>query len=244
MVLRPGTPLFRDRHEKADARTAEHAFVFFFVLKPQSKKIGRKGKRMFSRVSSFAVALALIGFVAGCSESPRTSYDAAVASLEMARSAEAEQYAPEAFKEAADSLNAALLKMQEQDGRFFAVRDYDEAAALVEQSQQLADAVRQKAVAEKELVRVGDSVMIDEIGLLISGARASLASAPKGKGSRIDLKVLEADLNAADTALINATSEYQAGRYLAARDQLTAVKAQVDRVRQEVITASSKLVKK
>lgn len=199
---------------------------------------------MIMRVSSILVALAIVGFVAGCSESPTAQYDAGKAALEKARLAEAEQYAPELYKEAADSLNSAFAEMQRQDGKFSLFRGYGKAEEIIVAAQQIAEKAVVEADAEKERMRLADSTLIAEINNLIVETRQILTTAPKGKGSRIDLKVMQSDIDAASTALTSATEEFNSGRYLSAEGKLQAVKAQVVKVKGDVEAAIAKLTKK
>lgn len=199
---------------------------------------------MFTRVSFVLVVLALLGAVAGCSDSPVAQYEAGKAALESARLAEANIYAPEALKAATDSLNAALVEMQKQDGRFAALRSYGKSQEMIATAQQLAQKAATEAAAEKERVRVADSVLIAEVELLISESRNIMATAPKGKGSRIDLKVMQSDLDAASSALAVATEEFTAGNYQSAHERLEAVKSQVAKTRTDLDAAIAKLKKK
>jgi hypothetical protein len=80
---------------------------------------------MRKRVSSILVALALVTFVAGCSESPVLQLEEGKSTLKSAQLAEAEVYAPELYKMAMDSLSAAEVEIQKQDGKFSAFRDYE-----------------------------------------------------------------------------------------------------------------------
>lgn len=196
-------------------------------------------KRVLSTLAVFAVLVLL----AGCSEAPVTEFDAGKKALEVAQQAEAELYAPAIYKEAMDSLNAASVEMQKQDGRFSLLRDYDQAKATIAAAQQLAARASSEAAVEKENMRLLDSALVVEIEALMVDAKAALAKAPKGKGTRLDLKVMQTDLDAAAAALTTATADYQAGNYLAARDKLQAVKSQVTRVRTDIDAAITKVTK-
>lgn len=199
---------------------------------------------MFMRVSSILVALALVGFAAGCGESPVAQYEAGKTAVDNARLAEAEQYAPALFKEATDSLNAASIEMQKQDGRFATFRSYGKAEEIIVVAQQLAEKAVAEAAAEKERVRLADSTLITEIDSLMVETKKAIAAAPKGKGSRIDLKVMQADLDAASGALTAATEDFNAGSYLTANEKLQAVKTQVIKVKSDIDAAIARLTKK
>lgn len=194
-------------------------------------------KRLLSSVAVFAVVVLMIG----CSEAPVTEFDAGKKALETAQQAEAELYAPAVYKEAMDSLNAASVEIQKQDGRFSMLRDYDQAKATITAAQQLAAKAASEAAVEKENMRLLDSTLIVEIDALMVEAKTALAKAPKGKGTRLDIKVMQTDLDAAATALTAATTDYQAGNYLVARDKLQAVKSQITRVKNDIGAAVTKV---
>ncbi len=194
-------------------------------------------KRLLSGVAVFAVVVLMVG----CSEAPVTEFDAGKKALETAQQAEAELYAPAVYKEAMDSLNAASVEIQKQDGRFSMLRDYDQAKATIAAAQQLAAKAASEAAVEKENMRLLDSTLIVEIDALMVEAKTALAKAPKGKGTRLDIKVMQTDLDAAATALTAATTDYQAGNYLVARDKLQAVKSQITRVKNDIGAAVTKV---
>ena len=198
---------------------------------------------MLVRVSSVLVALAFIGLVAGCSKSPKAQYDAGKEAVEQARLAEAEKYAPELFKEATDSMNAATVEMQNQDGKFSAFRSYGKAEKTLIAASQIAEKAALEAAAEKERVRVADSVLIAEIDSLILQTNNAIQAAPKGKGSRIDLKVMQADIDAATVALNDAREQYLTGDYMGASERLSAVKQQVVDVKGSIESAIANLKK-
>jgi len=199
---------------------------------------------MFTRVLSVLAALIFVTLITGCSDAPTTEYEASKVSLENARLAEAEQYAPEAFKEASDSLNSALVEINKQDGKFSLLRSYDNAKQIITVAQQLAEKAQNDAANEKEATRLADSVMIAEIEMLIGETSKMIATAPKGKGSRVDLKVMQADLDAASGALTITKEDFQKGNYLVAKSKLTAVKSQVVKIKSDIEIAISQVTKK
>ncbi|MFZ5981596.1 MAG: hypothetical protein ACOYVF_13290 [Candidatus Zixiibacteriota bacterium] len=199
---------------------------------------------MFTRVSTALVALALIGFVAGCSESPTAKYETGKTAIENARLAEAELYAPDLFKEATDSLNAASVEMQKQDSRFSVFRKYGKSEEMIQAAQNLAEQAASKAIEEKEKIRLADSTLILEVENLINETKKIIATAPRGKGSRADLKVMQTDIDAASSMLTAASEEYQAAQYLSANEKLQAVKTQITKVKSDIEEAIAKLTKK
>lgn len=198
---------------------------------------------MYKRLLSVLAVFVVLVLLAGCSEAPVTEFEASKKAVENAQLAEAEMYAPAVYKQAMDSLNAAQVEIQKQDGRFSLLRDYDQAKVMITAAQQLAARAESEAAVEKENMRLLDSALVVEIESLMVDAKAALAKAPKGKGTRLDLKVMQTDLDAAAAALTAATGDYQAGKYLVARDKLQAVKSQIMRVRTDIDAAITKVKK-
>ena len=191
------------------------------------------------RVSSIMVALVFVAVITGCSKSPTTEYDAGKATIEQARLAEADVYASNLLTEATDSLNAAQVEIQKQDGKFSMLRSYDKAKATIVAAQQIAEKASVQAEAEKERIRVADSTFIDEINALMVETGKVIATAPKGKGSRVDLKVMKADLDAAKGALTAASQDFQNGSYMTANNKLSAIKTQVTDMKSQIEAAST-----
>ncbi len=199
---------------------------------------------MLMRVSSALVALALLGFAAGCSESPVKETENSNAALESARLAEADLYAPDLYKEAMDSLNAAKVEVQNQDSKFSLFRSYDRSKEMLAAAEKLSLQAQAESEAEKERVRLLDSVMIAEIEMMVAQTREALAKAPKAKGSRADIKVLQADLEAAAASMTEITADYTAGKYKVAEAKLEAIKNQVSTVKSQIDAALAKVGKK
>jgi hypothetical protein len=199
---------------------------------------------MLKRVSSALVALALFGFIAGCSKSPVKEIEGSKAALESARNAEAELYAPELYKEAMDSLNTANVELQNQDSKFSLFRSYDRSKELLAAAEKLSLQAQTDAEAEKERIRALDSTMMAEIGSMVAQTREALAKAPKAKGSRADIKVLQADLEAAAASMTEISGDYNAGHYKVAEAKLEAIKNQVSTVKAQIDAALAKVNKK
>ena len=158
---------------------------------------------MFKRVWLVFVALALMAVFIGCAQAPEEALKASEAAMQTAQLAEAEQYAPQTYGEAMDSLNAAKAEIKTQDGKFSLFRDYDRAELLLAASQRLAQQSQTDAAAAKERVRVEDSTLVASIQVLLADTKKAFDSAPKGKGTRADLELIKAELTAADTSGIS-----------------------------------------
>ena len=196
---------------------------------------------MFTRVSLALVALALTAFVVGCGKAPEAEMQTAESAIQSAQLAETEQYAPATYQEAVDSLNAAKAEMQKQQSKFSLFRSYGHTEQLIASSQQLAEQAQTQAAAAKEQARLRDSVLVAAVEGLLATAKTELANAPRGKGSRADIKLIESELTAAEAAYADAVSDFQAGKYLTAETKLKAVESDINRIRQELEAARQKV---
>jgi hypothetical protein len=223
---------------------ADRVQVSFFLIYDIYNVIGRKDKKMLTRVSSILVALALIGLISGCSKAPVTELDESETALKDAGQADAQDYVPQLYKQASDSLNAAKVEMQNQDSKFSMFRNYDRTKELLSASKNLASQAQEKAALEKERIRQLDSVLISELETMIAQTKTALAKAPRGKGTKVDLEMMKADLTSAEGALTGATEDFRTGAYMTAKSKLEAAKAQVSAVKGQIDTATAALRKK
>ena len=141
----------------------------------------------------FAIALVL----AGCKQ-PTQQTDAAKAAIEGVTKAGADKYATEELKALNDELTKALDEVAAQDKKFF--KKFGPAkemlAGLVTKADELKAALPAKIEAAKNL-----AVQLQgEAKTAIDEAKALLAKAPTGKGTKKDIDALKADLAGAETS--------------------------------------------
>ncbi|MEW5925631.1 MAG: hypothetical protein AB1746_16735 [Candidatus Zixiibacteriota bacterium] len=195
---------------------------------------------MLKRVSSLLLALALIIWVAGCSKAPEVQIKASEDAMQQAALGEAEQYAPETYMMAMDSLNAAKAEKQAQDGKFALFRKYGKSEEMYAAAQRLAEQAFTEAEANKEQVRVENLALVAAIDTLMAEVNKAVAGAPKGKGTRADLALIKSDLATIDQSYKGAVAEHDAGKYLSAKAKLEAVREQLNRIKSELEAAKSK----
>ncbi len=102
-----------------------------------------------------ALLIATAVLAAGCGEPPTREIQAAEASLEKARAAEAERYAPERFREAQSALDEAR-KLAE-------ARDYRGALSSANAAAERSRAAAQAAVAARTLAKSAAEVALAEL---------------------------------------------------------------------------------
>nr|MBN2277869.1 DUF4398 domain-containing protein [candidate division Zixibacteria bacterium] len=177
---------------------------------------------MFQRVSILMAALALL-LVTGCSKAPETEMKDSEASLESARMAEAEQYAPQSYQMAMDTLNAAMAAKQEQDSKFSLFRGYGKSKEMFLSAQRLAEKAVSDAEREKENTRQLVVNLMAQTQAVVDAAAQALEKAPAGKGTKADIMLIKNDLAAATTGMQEAKTDFDAGKFLAAKAKLEAV---------------------
>lgn len=194
---------------------------------------------MFQRVSSVLVALALLGVV-GCSSAPTEQIATTEKAIESARSSEAEQYAATSFQMALDTLNAARVEQQAQDGKFSMLRSYDKSRDLYAAAQRLAEQAAVDAGNEKQRVRDQVNLLFGDAETLLASVDTAVKSAPVGKGTRADIELLKADFTAAQTSYSEAHADFDAGNYLTARTKINATLEKLHGIMQQVEEAKAR----
>lgn len=196
------------------------------------------------RLGGALLVLSVVAVAAGCAKRPDAEVAAARTAVEEARAAGGPQYVPEAFKGVEDALQKAQEETKAQDDRFALMRSYDKAKELLARVKSDAEKVRTEAVAAKERAKGEAEAAQKEARTSLDAAKALLAKAPRGKGTKADLEAMEADLKAAETALAEARAAADKEDYLGAKakaqsvkDKATAVSAQVQQARAKTAKA-------
>lgn len=190
------------------------------------------------RASLCAVVITLL--FAGCSKAPVVEMQNCEAALRAAKEAEAPEYAPEAFKAASDSVNAAMAAMKEQDAKFGPFRSYARATQMIASAQAAADRAKAAALAQKTQLQAAVTTMMAETQALVDSASAVLARAPRGKGSKADLDLITADLASLAPALEQVKTDFDGGKLNAAKAGLDVVQNKARSILEEIETALSK----
>jgi hypothetical protein len=186
------------------------------------------------------MSLALAGMVlSGCSKPPSADLEAATAALASATAAEAQEYAQASFAGIED-LQAQLdseLKIQSEKSAF--TRSYDHAKELATEIKANADAVAMEAVQAKESVHMETTALLQEVKLSMEEVQTMLTTAPKGKGSAMDLAALQGDLDTAKATLAEGEAEFNNGKYMVAKTKILAAQSGAQTVKSAIETAIS-----
>jgi hypothetical protein len=194
---------------------------------------------MMKKVLMAAIAIAALA-VAGCSKAPDMEMQDAQNAMTAAQNAGAEQYAPDAFRMAKDTLNAALGGKQEQDSKFALFRSYGDSKDMFVRAKTMTDQAVAQAEQEKERVRGEVSALLEQARMAMDSANAALAKAPKGKDNKAELELIRTDLSNLSMAYEQANAEFNAGNYLSAKSKVEAVIEKANAVVSEIAAASGR----
>jgi hypothetical protein len=199
---------------------------------------------MSTRIIAIIISAFVLLGLSSCSKPPVMEMQNAQQAVNAAKAAQAEQYAPQAYRAAMDSLNAAMAAKQQQDSKFALVRSYGKTKEMLVRAEAAAKQAETQAVAQKEQVKNETAQLLQQAKAQIDAATTALSKAPRGKGSKVDLAMMQNDLNSASAGLADAQNDFDAGNYLAAKAKVTAVIDRVQKVNQELNAAMAKKIGK
>jgi hypothetical protein len=196
------------------------------------------------RQISVALAGGALLALAACAQPPQQAIDGANQALEKARTAGAEEYAPEAWQLAQDSLKSATTEVQAQNDKFALFRSYDQASQLLDKAVKAADAAASEAGSARDEAKKRAEVAIQEAQAAVQAAQEALTKAPKGKGTEADLMAMKGELETMTASLAKAQESFAAGKYLAVESSAHSVTEQANAIATDIAQAQSKSKKR
>jgi hypothetical protein len=194
---------------------------------------------MYKKIAVVLAVFALLVFI-GCAKPPQQDIQNASTAMDAAKAAEAEEYVPDSYQVAMDTLNAANAAKQEADGKFALFRSYSKAKALYMSAAALANKAAEDAAAEKERVKEEVTGLLTQATAVLDTANQALAKAPKGKGSKADIELIKNDLAAAQASFDDANNDFNAGKYKTAQAKVEAAMQKAHAVIDEIAAAKAK----
>ncbi len=163
------------------------------------------------------ILIAAIALLAGCSKEPVLAIQDAEAALSQLQAAGAAEYAPQALSDAQNAMAQMKAEVEAQKGKFVLFRSFKNAEAMALTAKQTAEAGVQTTEANKAAAKA-------EAEDALAAARAALVEAqrPVGKGSELDIKMLQSDLMGVEQQLADADGTLAAGRFNEARTKAQA----------------------
>jgi len=190
------------------------------------------------RVWGLSMALGLL--VLGCAKVPQEAVTAARSAVDSARVAEAPLYAPEQFRAASDSLEAAMTEIEKQNSKNMFTRKYDLAEQRLIAAKQIAESSVRLAAENKARVMAESQEAITMLEAAIAEAKTLMEQAPRGKDGAAVLEAMKGEVAAVEQALATATASRAAGDYFGSRDTARAATEAVKAISAELTTAIEK----
>jgi len=189
--------------------------------------------------------LLLIGGLAlllatGCGKPPVEKINQSEQAMEAAQTAEAEEYAAEAYFEAKQVFESAEAAKTEQDSKFGLLRGYGKVGELYDSATVLAGLAETAAKAEKDRVKTEVIATMAEFETMLAAVTDAVEKAPQGKGSKADIELMKADLEGVKTGFAAAKADFEAGRYNAAKVRYEALANNVQKLMGEIESAKLK----
>ncbi len=163
----------------------------------------------------------------GCAKAPEEAIQKATAALEAARTAEADVYAPDAFKMASDTLAAANAAKQEADGKSSLTRSYAQATTLYASAELLANKAVEEASANKAAAKNDAAQLLTQVKATLDAALIDIGKVKITSANKANVDAAKQNLAKADTAYLECQKEIEAGHFMAALTKLNQLAADI-----------------
>ena len=148
----------------------------------------------------------LVVSLASCAKAPQAEIDAANVSIEAAKTAGADRYAPESFNAASEALKTSLTAVEEQNSKFALFRNYDASKTTLASVATLSTKAVEETTAKKEALKAEVNQAITDLTALIVADKELLAKAPKGKEGKAALEAIGQEIAVVETVNTEVTA--------------------------------------
>lgn len=180
------------------------------------------------------ILMMCVMFMGGCSKMPEGVVQSVDSSFETAISSGGNEYAPEAINVAQNAVSVMKAEIAAQDKKFVLFRTYSESKFLAARAQSVVDSVITVVEANKEAARIKSKNMIGENVSNLNVAKSLLMVAPVGKGSELDIKMIESDIDGIAQLIIDSEFSFGEGRYNESILKSEAIKVSLDKIVQDL----------
>ncbi len=191
------------------------------------------------RLVAILLSLVMAGSLVACEKQPVEKISATQAAVDVAASEGSEKYAAEDFSKVNEAMAAAMEEVKAQDSKMF--KNYGKANQMLEQVKADAEALKVKATAEKERMKIQAMTDLTAAQQSYTEAKGLVANAPMGKGSAADIMAMQADVAGLETALQEVQPMIDAGDYPAASGKALAITEKAVALSAEIRTAMEKM---
>jgi len=184
-----------------------------------------------------AIALVLVG----CKQPTQLISDTKAA-IEDVTKAGADKYAGDELKKLNADLTAALDEVAAQDKKFF--KKFGTAKEMLTKLKTDVDALKAALPAKIEAAKNAAIQLQGEAKTALDEAKALLAKAPTGKGTKKDIDALKGDLVGAETTFGDIQKALDAKDYIGAANTAKSVKEKAAAITEQVKAAIEKVTGK
>lgn len=183
------------------------------------------------RYSMAGLVLVLV-FVVGCSKPPTEELNAAKSAVD-AVAPEASKYVAEDVKKLNDDLQAAQNEIN--------AKNYKQAKEILVKVKTDAETLKTALPQKKELAKNNAIAAQEAAKTAVTDAKALLAKAPKGKGSKADIEAMKADIKGLEESLPELPGLLDAEDYAVATEKANAIKEKAAAVSDQINQALEKV---
>lgn len=196
---------------------------------------------MHNKMFRYAVCLtALLVLAFGCAKAPQEQMTAVRSVLDSVQVAEVEKYAPEQYKAAQDSLNAAMAEIEKQNSKFALTRKYNKAEAQLAAAASIARSSAQQAVANKARIKAEAEDMVTQMTAAVAEAKTLISQAPRGKEGAAALESIKNDVAAVELTATDVANAMGKEDFLGAREMAKAGLEKIQAINEELKQAIEK----
>jgi len=195
--------------------------------------------RKFGMVSALILMVAAAVLLTGCQKPPDSEMQSAQQSIDKAKQGEAEKYAQSELATATASMDQARTEIEAQKAKW--MPNYDKAKELLNTAKQQGDAAAEAAVAGKEKAKNEAQQAIADAKAMVDNTEAALKTAPKGKGTKADLEMMQKDIDGYKQSITDAEGLMSSEDYMGARDKAKAAMDGAKNVQDQIVAAGGKV---
>jgi hypothetical protein len=185
------------------------------------------------------VAVAAVMFTS-CAKAPEVEMNNAKAAVEAVKAIEAERYVPAEFSALKDSLNAAILEVENQNAKFALFRSYKKATATLANVMTMSEQVKANTETRKEEVKAEAQQALAEVTTLVNEVKELITKAPKGKEGKEALEAIQGDVVLVESSLAEVSTLINNGDFLTALDKVKAAGEKANGLKTELEAAIAK----
>jgi hypothetical protein len=188
------------------------------------------------------IVMAVAVLFAGCSKLPQAEIEAAKASLEQAKTAQAYIYLVDEFFGIQDSLNAIIVAAEAEKSKMFG--NYKEIKEKLEVVTTQSNELVAKTETRKEVIKNDLATAQLEISTLQQENNQLLEIAPKGKEGKEALDAIRADMDGINVSVSDVPVLIESGDLLNAQTKVKAAQEKAAAINNELKTVLEKYMKK